>query len=83
MKRTIPANPNRMQFKNNQLIQQYIAAKELMNNRLWHLVNGKLLTKHNGEYLSESEMLDRLPILKQSSFLTNLQNPNIKKNFSM
>lgn len=83
MKRTTPANPNRLGFKNNKLIEKYIAAKNLLNNRLWSLVNGKLITNYKGEWLSENEMIDRFPILKQSSFLTNLHNPNKKKNYSL
>ena len=83
MRNNQPRNPNRLQFKDSNLVRNYLAAKQLMTDRLWSVANGKFITNYEGEYLSENEMLDRLPILKQSSLLTNLQNPNKRKNWSI
>ena len=76
-------NPNRLPFRNRKVVREYLKAKELVRDRLWTLVNDTFITNYNGEWLSENELIDRFPILKQSSLLTNLQNPNIKKNYSL
>lgn len=76
-------NPNRLPFRNRKVVREYLKAKELVRDRLWTLVNDTFITNYNGEWLNENELIDRFPILKQSSLLTNLQNPNIKKNYSL
>lgn len=74
-------NPNRLLFRNRKVVKEYLKAKELFRDRLWSLVNGVFVTNYNGEWLSENELIERLPILRQSSLLANLQNPNVKKNY--
>jgi len=78
-----PRNPNRMQFKNNKLITTYLKAKDERDNRLWKLVGNRLLTFFKGEWMGLNEFEEHFPILKQSSLLTNLDNPNVSKNYSL
>lgn len=76
-------NPNRMQFCNRKPVKEYIAAKELRENRLWKMVGNVMVTFFGGQWLSESEFTDKFPILKQNSLLSNLDNPNKRKNWSI
>lgn len=76
-------NPNRMYFKNNPPVKKYLEAKELRDNRLWNMVGNTLITFLNGAWLSMAEFDERYPILKQNSLLTNLDNPNKSRNFSL
>jgi hypothetical protein len=76
-------NPNRMQFQNKGTVASYIQAKQIMEDRLWKIVGTKLITFFNGEWLSENELRERLPILSQPCLLSNPDNPNRKKNWSL
>lgn len=76
-------NPRRMQFKNNRIVKKYLEAKQLREQRLWKMVGNTLVTFLNGEWLSMAEFDERYPILKQNSLLTNLDNPNKSRNFSL
>lgn len=76
-------NPRRMQFKNNRIVKKYLEAKQLREQRLWKMVGNTLVTFLNGEWLSMTEFDERYPILKQNSLLTNLDNPNKSRNFSL
>ena len=76
-------NPPRMQFKNNRIVKKYLEAKQLREQRLWKMVGNTLVTFLNGEWLSMTEFDERYPILKQNSLLTNLDNPNKSRNFSL
>jgi len=82
MKREVK-NPNRLTFKNKNLVQQYLKAKDLRDNRLWKMVGKRFLTFFKGEWLSEKEFTDKFPILKQNSLLANMDNPNKKNNWSI
>ena len=76
-------NPRRMQFKNNRIVKKYLEAKQLREQRLWKMVGNTFVTFLNGEWLSMTEFDERYPILKQNSLLTNLDNPNKSRNFSL
>ena len=76
-------NSNRMQFKNNRIVKKYLEAKQLREQRLWKMAGDTLITFLNGEWLSMAEFDERYPILKQNSLLTNLDNPNKSRNFSL
>jgi hypothetical protein len=76
-------NPNRLTFQRKHLVADYIAAKDTVRNRTWKQIGNRFITLFKGQWLSEDEMIEQFPILKQSSLLTNLDNPNRSKNFSI
>lgn len=81
MKHT-PRNPNRMSVKTDSAIKKYILAKNERDNRLWKMVGQSLITFFNGSWISSNEFEEHFPILKQGCLLTNLDNPNIKNNYT-
>jgi len=76
-------NPNRLTFKNKNIVQQYLKAKDLRDNRLWSIAGNVCVTFFGGQWLSLSEFEEKFPILKQNSLLSNPDNPNKKRNWSI
>jgi len=76
-------NTNRMEFQRQRPVAVYLQAKSIMEDRLWKVVGNKLITFFNGEWLSENELRERLPILSQPCLLANTSNPNKSKNWSI
>lgn len=76
-------NPNRLTFRNKSLIRDYLQAKDELNGLLWKMVGGKMIAFYKGSWQSEAEIIDQFPILKQPSLLTNMDNPNKKRNWGI
>lgn len=76
-------NPNRLTFQRRGIVASYLQQKEIVENRLWRIVGNKLLTFFNNEWLSEQELREKLPLLSQPCLLSNPENPNRSKNYSV
>lgn len=74
-----PKNPNRLLHRNYAPISDYLKAKDFRDNRLWTIVNGKLVTMVNNEYLSEAEFNQRYPVPISLNFLRNPENSDKTK----
>lgn len=76
-----PRNPNR--FVRRGIVAEYLQAKEIVENRLWKIVGNRLITFFDGEWLSESELREKLPILSRPNLFANPDNPNVLNNFAL
>jgi len=76
-------NPNRMQFQNRNTVRRYLMAKEERDNRLWRMAGSEFVTFVADQWITLREYERSKPILTQPSLLTNLDNPNIRKNYSV
>lgn len=83
MKRTTIANRNSVSLRRLKPVQNYLEKKYFKDNRLWHIVGGKLITKIGDEYLSESEFDDRYMRDIPTILFANPHNKNILKNWSL
>lgn len=83
MKRNKPVNRNSLSLRRYKPVSEYLRLKDFKENRLWHLLGGKLLTKVGKEYLSESEFDERYMRAIPTTFTSNPLNVNRLKNYSL
>lgn len=57
-----PISTRSFAMKGKTPVADYLRAKDFRDNRLWTMVNGRLITFENGEYLSEKEFNEKYPV---------------------
>jgi hypothetical protein len=50
-------------------VKDYLDSRDFHYNRTWHLVNGLMMTKVNGEWMNENEFREKYPIKTAVNFL--------------